>query len=127
MVYLVNDFTHLDDVYVRRRSTRKSEKKLSNHNAALLVTARSCRRSQRMTFKGADGWDVDGFFVKPVGWQAGQEVSDGAEHPRRAGRTVRRRLVSRVPGVRRARLGGVLHQPARFDGLRRASSSAASS
>ena len=25
-----------------------------------------------MTFKGADGWDVDGFFVKPLGWTAGK-------------------------------------------------------
>ncbi len=24
-----------------------------------------------MTFKGADGWDVDGFLVKPLGWTAG--------------------------------------------------------
>ena len=28
---------------------------------------------QRMTFKGADGWDVDGFLVKPIGWQAGKK------------------------------------------------------
>ena len=26
-----------------------------------------------MTYKGADGWDVEGFLVKPVGWQAGKK------------------------------------------------------
>ena len=26
-----------------------------------------------MTYKGADGWDVDGFLVKPVGWVAGKK------------------------------------------------------
>ena len=34
MVYLVNDFTHLDDVYSAPLDA-KSERKLSNHNAAL--------------------------------------------------------------------------------------------
>jgi len=27
---------------------------------------------QRMTYKGADGWEVDGFLVKPAGWEAGK-------------------------------------------------------
>jgi dipeptidyl aminopeptidase/acylaminoacyl peptidase len=71
MVYLVNDFTHLDDVYSAPLDA-KSEKKLSNHNAALLSQL-VLPPVQRMTFKGADGWDVDGFLVKPVGWQAGKK------------------------------------------------------
>ena len=28
---------------------------------------------ERVAFKGADGWDVDGFFMKPVGWEAGKK------------------------------------------------------
>ncbi len=47
-----------------------------------------------------------------------KEVSDGAEHPRRAGGPVRRRLVPRVPGLLVAWLGGVLHESARLDRLR---------
>ncbi len=26
-----------------------------------------------MPFKGADGWDVDGFLMKPVGWESGKK------------------------------------------------------
>jgi dipeptidyl aminopeptidase/acylaminoacyl peptidase len=28
---------------------------------------------ERVSFKGADGWDVDGFFMKPIGWEAGRK------------------------------------------------------
>src|SRR5204863_1878276 len=28
---------------------------------------------ERITYKGADDWEVDGFFVKPLGWRAGQK------------------------------------------------------
>ncbi|MEP6491185.1 MAG: S9 family peptidase [bacterium] len=71
MVYLANDFTHLDDVYAANADGAQ-EKKLSNHNAALWAQL-SLPTVERMTFKGADGWDVDGFFVKPLGWQAGKK------------------------------------------------------
>jgi dipeptidyl aminopeptidase/acylaminoacyl peptidase len=29
--------------------------------------------AERITFKGADGWPIDGFFVKPAGWQSGKQ------------------------------------------------------
>ena len=29
--------------------------------------------SSASRIKGADGWPIDGFFVKPVGWQAGKK------------------------------------------------------
>ena len=67
MVYLVNDFTHLDDVYTARTDA-PAERKLSNHNAALWSQL-AMASVQRMTFKGADGWDIDGFLVKPINWQ----------------------------------------------------------
>jgi acylaminoacyl-peptidase len=28
---------------------------------------------ERVPFKGADGWEVDGFFMKPAGWEAGKK------------------------------------------------------
>jgi len=70
MVYLVNDFTHMDDVY-SSSIDQLHEKKLSNHNAALWSTL-SLASVQRMTYKGADGWPVDGFLVKPLNWQPGR-------------------------------------------------------
>jgi len=70
MVYLANDFTHLDDVY-SAAVDGSGERKLSNHNASLWSQL-SLASVQRMTYKGADGWDVDGFLVKPVGWQVGK-------------------------------------------------------
>jgi len=70
VAYLVNDFTHLDDVY-SAAIDGSGERKLSNHNAALWSQL-SLASVQRMTYKGADGWDVDGFLVKPLGWEAGK-------------------------------------------------------
>jgi dipeptidyl aminopeptidase/acylaminoacyl peptidase len=70
MVYLVNDFTHLDDVY-SSSIDQLHERKLSNHNSALWATL-SFAPVQRMTYKGADGWPVDGFLVKPLNWQPGR-------------------------------------------------------
>src|SRR5881409_4490005 len=28
---------------------------------------------ERVPFKGADGWDVDGFLMKPAGWEPGKK------------------------------------------------------
>jgi len=69
MAYLANDFQHLDDVY-SASIDGKNEKKLSDVNGALWKTL-NLASVERMTFKGAEGWDVDGFFVKPLGWTAG--------------------------------------------------------
>src|SRR5205814_1254330 len=71
MAYLVNDFTHLDDVYASGVDG-KAEKKVSNHNAALMAQL-NLSPVERMTYKGADGWDVEGFLVKPIGWQTGKK------------------------------------------------------
>ena len=38
-----------------------------------LDAAAARRRSSALPFKGADGWDVDGFLVKPVGWEPGKK------------------------------------------------------
>jgi dipeptidyl aminopeptidase/acylaminoacyl peptidase len=70
MVYLVNDFTHMDDVYSSAIDSLH-ERKLSNHNAALWSTL-ALAPVQRLAYKGADGWPVDGFLVKPLNWQAGR-------------------------------------------------------
>jgi dipeptidyl aminopeptidase/acylaminoacyl peptidase len=70
MVYLASDFQHLDDVYTSALDG-SGERKLTDANAALWQTL-DLASVQRMTYKGADGWDVDGFLVKPLGWTAGR-------------------------------------------------------
>jgi dipeptidyl aminopeptidase/acylaminoacyl peptidase len=66
MVYLVNDFTHVDDVYTASLDASR-ERKLSSLNASLWQQL-ALMPVERMTYKGADGWDIDGFVVKPVGF-----------------------------------------------------------
>ena len=69
MVYLANDFQHLDDVYIAA-TDGSQERKLTDANAALWRTL-AFSSVERMAFKGADGWDIDGFVVKPLGWATG--------------------------------------------------------
>ncbi|HEX8140394.1 MAG TPA: S9 family peptidase [Pyrinomonadaceae bacterium] len=67
MTYTVNDFKHLDDLYVADLDAR-GERRLTNLNQGLWAKLQ-LQDVERFTYKGADGLDVDGFFVKPVGWQ----------------------------------------------------------
>jgi dipeptidyl aminopeptidase/acylaminoacyl peptidase len=73
MVYAANDFTHLDDLYAADLDG-SGERKLTNLNARLWPQLRLAA-VERMTYKGADGWDIDGFLVRPVGWR------EGAKYP----------------------------------------------
>jgi len=67
MVYLANDFKHLDDLYISDLNG-KNERKLTNLNEALLKQIKFAD-VERFTYKSADDWDIDAFFVKPIGWQ----------------------------------------------------------
>jgi dipeptidyl aminopeptidase/acylaminoacyl peptidase len=71
LAYAVNDPTHLDDLYVADLNGG-NEKQLTHLNAALWKQLQMSP-VERVAFKGADGWNVDGFFMKPVGWQAGKQ------------------------------------------------------
>jgi dipeptidyl aminopeptidase/acylaminoacyl peptidase len=71
MVYLVNDFKHLDDLYVADVSGR-NERKLTNFNDALWKQL-ELADVERFSYKSADDWTVDGFLVKPIGWQSGKK------------------------------------------------------
>jgi dipeptidyl aminopeptidase/acylaminoacyl peptidase len=71
MVYLANDFKHLDDLYVADLNA-KNERKLTNLNEALWKQLQLAD-VERFTYKSADDWDVDGFLVKPIGWQEGRK------------------------------------------------------
>lgn len=71
MVYAANDFKHLDDLYIAALDG-KNERQLTHLNDKLWQKFQLAD-VERMTYKGADGWDVDGFLVKPVGWQEGKK------------------------------------------------------
>jgi len=71
MAYGVNDPTRLDDLYAADLAGR-GEKQLTHLNADWYKQTQRVP-VERVPFKGADGWDVDGFFMKPVGWEPGKK------------------------------------------------------
>jgi dipeptidyl aminopeptidase/acylaminoacyl peptidase len=70
MVYTANDFKHLDDLYIADLAGQ-NEQKLTRHNEALW-RGLALADVERLPYKAADGWEIDGFFVKPLGWQEGK-------------------------------------------------------
>ena len=74
MVYLRNDFEHLDDVYVRdpsvecqcRASAADCCDRQITHLNSDLWNKLEVAKVQRIPYKAADGFDIDGFLVKPV-------------------------------------------------------------
>lgn len=71
MVYTANDFKHPDDLYAADRSAQ-NERMLTKMNEALWRQL-DFADVERIPYKSADGWDVDGFFVKPIGWKEGKK------------------------------------------------------
>ena len=69
--YLVNDFKNLDDIYVSN-SDGTASRRLTVHNAALWKEL-DLSAVERMTYKSTDGTPVDGFLIKPAGWQSGKK------------------------------------------------------
>jgi dipeptidyl aminopeptidase/acylaminoacyl peptidase len=71
IVYASNDFKHLDNLFTADLDG-SDERKLTNLNEKLWSQLQFAD-VERMTYKGAEGWDVDGFMVKPIGWQEGKK------------------------------------------------------
>jgi dipeptidyl aminopeptidase/acylaminoacyl peptidase len=71
MVYLANDFQHIDDLYISNLDGT-SERQLTHINGDLWPQL-ELQTVERLPYKSTDGWAVEGFFVKPVGWQAGKK------------------------------------------------------
>lgn len=71
MVYLANDFQHMDDLYVANFDG-SDEKQLTHLNTALWSQLQ-LQPVERFSYKSTDGWPIDGFFVKPLGWQPGKK------------------------------------------------------
>jgi dipeptidyl aminopeptidase/acylaminoacyl peptidase len=78
MIFAANDPTHLDDLYIADLNTAggpahaSTDKALTHLNAAFYRQA-ALVPVERVPYKGADGWDVDGFLMKPVGWEPGKK------------------------------------------------------
>jgi dipeptidyl aminopeptidase/acylaminoacyl peptidase len=70
MVYLANDFQHLDDLYISN-SDGSDEQQLTHANSDLWAQL-ELQPVERLEYKSTDGWPVEGFFVKPVGWETGK-------------------------------------------------------
>jgi dipeptidyl aminopeptidase/acylaminoacyl peptidase len=71
MVYAANDFKHPDDLFTADLAG-KNEKRLSDVNGELLSQL-DLQDVERVAYKASDGLPIDGFFVKPVGWEAGKK------------------------------------------------------
>jgi dipeptidyl aminopeptidase/acylaminoacyl peptidase len=71
MTWLSNTFETLDDVYVSSLDG-KDARQLTHVNGKLWGDLETAHVS-RIAYKSTDGLAVDGFLVKPVGWQEGKK------------------------------------------------------
>ena len=71
LVYLGNDFVHLDDLYVSN-SDGTGERQITHLNTPLW-TQLDLQPVERLPYQSKDGWPIDGFLVKPLGWQPGKK------------------------------------------------------
>jgi dipeptidyl aminopeptidase/acylaminoacyl peptidase len=71
IAYLANDFQHLDDLYVANLDGGY-ERQLTHLNTRLWAQL-DLQPVDRLPYKSMDGWPVEGFFVKPLGWQPGKK------------------------------------------------------
>jgi len=71
MAYLANDFQNMDDLYVADLKA-ESARRLTSVNAEQWSKL-DFARVERVPYKSTDGWAIDGFLVKPLGWQAGNK------------------------------------------------------
>jgi dipeptidyl aminopeptidase/acylaminoacyl peptidase len=71
MTYIGNDFGHMDDLYASALDG-SGERQLTHVNAKLWSEL-ELAKVERIPYKSTDGWAIDGFLVKPVGWQPGKK------------------------------------------------------
>jgi len=71
LVYLASDFQHMDDLYVANLDG--SEERQVTHANSELWAQLELQPFERVPYKSTDGWAIDGFFVKPLGWQPGKK------------------------------------------------------
>jgi len=66
MTYFANDFRRQDDLYVSALDG-SGQRQLTHLNAAL-GNELDLASVERVPYKSTDGWDIDGFLMKPVGF-----------------------------------------------------------
>jgi dipeptidyl aminopeptidase/acylaminoacyl peptidase len=71
LIYLANDFQHLDDLYIANLDGT-GERQLTDLNSRLWARL-DLQPVERLNYKSTDGWPIEGFFVKPWGWQHGKK------------------------------------------------------
>jgi dipeptidyl aminopeptidase/acylaminoacyl peptidase len=71
MTYLSNTFEKPDDLYVSNLDG-KDARQLTHVNT-MLWSDLDPAHVERVPYKSTDGWAIDGFLVKPVGWQPGKK------------------------------------------------------
>jgi dipeptidyl aminopeptidase/acylaminoacyl peptidase len=71
MTYLANDFEHMDNLYAAALDG-SGERQLTHANDKLW-SGLALAKVERIPYKSTDGWDIDGFLVKPIGWEPGKK------------------------------------------------------
>jgi dipeptidyl aminopeptidase/acylaminoacyl peptidase len=71
IVYAANDPTHLDDLFAAEISGT-NERRLTRTNQTLWTRVEP-QELTRVAFTSADSCMIDGFLLKPFGWQAGKK------------------------------------------------------
>jgi dipeptidyl aminopeptidase/acylaminoacyl peptidase len=70
IAYLSNDFTHLDDLYVR--DANSAERQLTHLNSSLWEQ-RQLATVERINYTASDGWPIEGFLVKPINFDSNKK------------------------------------------------------
>ena len=71
MTYFANDFRTPDNLFAAMPDG-KGERPLTRLNKGLLNDV-EISAVERLPYKSSDGWDIDGFLMKPLGWEAGKK------------------------------------------------------
>jgi dipeptidyl aminopeptidase/acylaminoacyl peptidase len=71
MTYLANNFGNMDDLYVSRLAGA-GERQLTHLNDRWWRQL-ELAQVERLRYKSTDGWVIEGFLVKPLGWQPGKK------------------------------------------------------
>ncbi len=71
MVYLANDFDHLDDVYAVNGSGN-APRQITHLNTGLWSQL-ALAKVERIAYTAEDGLPIDGFLVKPINWEPGKK------------------------------------------------------
>ena len=68
LVFVAHDFITPPELYLRRQN---AVKQLTHLHADFLSKHEVCP-AEKFTYQGADGWDIDGWLVRPLNYESGQ-------------------------------------------------------